>query len=331
MQISELRDYVSGRLIAFAWDQWAQMGVLGASQRRNRWSADPEALLLFTFEAGRGDARLFDEVLDWLLVNERLVSVQRLRNLCRDEIDRELAQASLDWVGQWRPRARLVTKNRHEPPGAPSALFRGPRIAIARPDDAFEKHGWLKPASEPSRKSQSPDLLAPINLSFRLRQILGVGARAEVVRVLLTTGAVRMTAQAITTPAAYAKRNVHDALASLHAAGVVETFAVGKERRYGIERERWAALLGLSVDELPVRRDWPQLLYAMRLLTRWLEDESHAALSPYMLASEARVLANQLEPELLFAGVHFSAAGPAGADYWQRFADQAKAAVDALT
>jgi hypothetical protein len=152
-----------------------------------------------------------------------------------------------------------------------------------------------------------------------------------VVRVLLTTGAVRMTAQAITRPAAYAKRNVHDALASLHAAGVVETFTVGNERRYGIERERWAALLGLSVDELPVGRDWPQLLYAMRLLTRWLEDESHAALSPYMLAGEARVLAAQLEPELLFAGVRFSAAGPAGADYWQGFADQAKAAVDALT
>jgi hypothetical protein len=307
------------------------MGVLAATQRRQRWVADPEALLLFTFEVGRNDARLFDEVLDWLLVNERLLSVQRLRNLCRDDTDRNLAQASLDWLALRRPRARLAAQRSASPQDDPlRPLFRESRVHVGRPDEAFARHGWVKPDTEPSHKSRAPDLLAPINLSFRLRQILGVGARAEVVRVLLTTGDVRMNAQAITTPVAYAKRNVHDALASLHAAGVADTFTFGNERRYGIDRDRWAALLGLSVGELPLRREWPQMLYAMRLLARWLEDESRAALSAYMLASEARVLAEQIEPELLFAGVPFSTVGPAGADYWDEFARQAKAAVDAL-
>ena len=36
-----------------------------------------------------------DEVLDWLALNERLMSVQRLRNLCRDDADRTLAEAAL--------------------------------------------------------------------------------------------------------------------------------------------------------------------------------------------------------------------------------------------
>jgi hypothetical protein len=34
--------------------------------QREEHAADPEALLLFTFEVGRNDPRLFDEVLDWL-------------------------------------------------------------------------------------------------------------------------------------------------------------------------------------------------------------------------------------------------------------------------
>lgn len=98
MQISDLRVEVRTRLVDFAWDQWAQMGVSAAPRRTDRWAADPEALLLFTFEIARAAPRIFDEVLDWLALNQRLVSVQRLRNLCRDEADRSLAEASLAWA-----------------------------------------------------------------------------------------------------------------------------------------------------------------------------------------------------------------------------------------
>ena len=94
MSASTLRDSVTTRLLGFAWDQWAQLGVFAPTSRRDQTAADPEALLLFTFEVGRSDPRLFDEVLDWLLANERLVSVQRLRNLCRDddEVVRDLVE-----------------------------------------------------------------------------------------------------------------------------------------------------------------------------------------------------------------------------------------------
>lgn len=82
MPISALRETVRRELVGFAWDQWAQLGVFGHTERRDRATADPEALLLFTLEVGRDDPRLFDEVLDWLLTNQGLISVQRLRNLC---------------------------------------------------------------------------------------------------------------------------------------------------------------------------------------------------------------------------------------------------------
>ncbi|MGE5335809.1 MAG: hypothetical protein ACM3JL_00080, partial [Nitrososphaerota archaeon] len=86
------------------------MGVLAATDREDRWAADPEALLLLTFEVGREEPRLLDEVLDWLVANERLVSIQRLRNLARDEEDRALIEAVVGWLGERRRRARLAAR-----------------------------------------------------------------------------------------------------------------------------------------------------------------------------------------------------------------------------
>lgn len=281
MQTSELRRQVRARLLGFAWDQWAQMGVLASSNRHDRWAMDPEALLLFTLEVGRADARLFEEISDWMIVNEALISVRRLRNLCRDETDLALADAFLASVAHWRPRARLAGKKPQQPPNRSDAqpFFRDSIAAIRDPVNAgFLRHGWLKAEVKPSGKSQPPDLLAPINFSFRLRQILGVGARAEVVRVLLTTDAPRpinqVMTQVIANAAGYAKRNVQEALHSLNSAGVILATRFGNELRYGAERERWATMLGLTANQLPIHRDWPQLLHALRRLARWLEDTS---------------------------------------------------------
>src|SRR3954466_3464363 len=76
MSVAALREEVASRSRDFAWDQWTQIGVSGhAPAVADRRAIDPEALLLFTLEAARSDPRLFDEVLDWLLLNEQLISV----------------------------------------------------------------------------------------------------------------------------------------------------------------------------------------------------------------------------------------------------------------
>src|SRR5205807_386201 len=90
MPTSTLRTHVVDALLSFAWDEWAQLGVLAIPQRSSPWAQDPEALLVFTFEIARDDPRLFDEVLDWLAVNDSLVSTRRLRALCEDATDTRL-------------------------------------------------------------------------------------------------------------------------------------------------------------------------------------------------------------------------------------------------
>src|ERR1700760_1988169 len=111
MSISQLRDDFQKGLVDFLWDEWGQMGVSAHTSRRDTWATDPEALLLLTFEVGRGEPRLFEEGLDWMLVNERLLSVKRLRNLVDDDEDRRLVEAVLGWLGQNRRRARLGARS----------------------------------------------------------------------------------------------------------------------------------------------------------------------------------------------------------------------------
>jgi hypothetical protein len=302
MANSTLSDRLSDRLVTFAWDEWAQMGMLATPHHRSPWAQDPEALIVFTLEVARADSRLFDELMDWLLVNESLLSVRRLRAMCIDEGDRALTAAALGWVARRRPRARL---GGHGPASAPETLRPLLRSAgpVIDPDEDFAVAGLLRSRLNPSHKSRPPDPMAPINLAFRLRQILGVGIRAEVVRVLLTIEAPWVNAQTLARSTGYAKRNVHDALAGLSAAGVVSASTVGGEQRYVADRQAWAALLGCKPAELPVHRDWPQLLAALRRILRWSEKSELETMSEYMRASRARDLLETVRPDLAFAGL----------------------------
>jgi hypothetical protein len=320
MLASELREQFQHRLADFLWDQWAQLGVSAPPTRDDDWAIDPEALLLLTFEVGREEPRLFAEVLDWLVVNERAISVQRLRNLTRDEGDRALVEAVLGWLGAQRRRARLEARPRLETgKGPPEPFFRSSELGVGEPDPAFFSQGFLKPPIKPSGNSQTPALQAPINLAFRLRALLGIGARAEVVRVLLTAQAPWVNVAVIAASTAYTKRNVQEALSSLVAAGALGSSELGNEGRFNAPRQRWAHFL--EVDQLPRHEDWPQLFNAYRLLLRWLADPAHTGLSDYMLASQARDVLERAAENLRFAGIPVSLAGPDGADYWQHFTE----------
>jgi hypothetical protein len=301
MKPSALSEQLDAGLRDFAWDELGQMGARSVPQRRSRWAQDPEALVIFTLEVGRDEPRLFDELLGWLLANESLLSVRRLRAMCRGVEDEQLLAGALRWLAQRRPRARLALREPSRPVEA-EPLFRGLTTPVRMPDPAFAAVGLLRPVFEPF-EGGTLDVRAPINLALRLRQLLGVGARAEVVRYLLTVKAESVNAPEVARSAGFAKRNVHEALVSLHAAGVVTRLASGSEQRYMIDRTAWAHLLGTRIDELPQERAWPQLLAALRTIQRWLHDLDLDQRSAYLRASRARDLLEQVRPDLAHAGM----------------------------
>lgn len=312
MLASTLSEQLDSGLREFAWDEWAQMGVLAAPKRVSPWVQDPESLIVFTLNVARDDPRLFDELLDWLLVNQSLLSVRRLRSMCDGPEDEQLVDAAIGWLSQRRPGARLTPRNgRGEEELVP--LFRGLSAGARSLDPAFAAAGWSRPIAEPSGKARRPDLAAPINLAFRLRELLGVGVRAEVVRFLLTVQAPHVNAQTVARSAGFAKRNVHDALASLHAAGAVRQWNIGNQQRYEIDREAWARLLGIEAHTLPVERAWPQLLSGLRSIRRFLHRNDLDDLSDYLRASQARDLLEAVRRDFEYAGIHVGSSPGDGA------------------
>jgi len=319
MMPSWSRDRVAQEVSTFLWDQWTQLGLAGVSTRHDRWALDPEALLLLGLRTAGADPRLFGETLDWLRGNGRLVSAKRLRNLARDAESRRLADAALAWAGTHEPALQLWARGIPQP--APrDGLSTLTDLSVLEPDPAFASFGLLWQRTEPSRKSAATDVLRPVALAFRLRLLFGVGARAEVVRYLLTTDRPESSVAEVAHAAGFGKRNVADALGALASAGVVGRISRGNEHRFAIDASRWIGFLQVDANELPRAVDWVGLLPVVWRIMRWFDEDAATERGPYLRASEARLLMTEIGPALAAGGI----AVPDGRDaygeaYWPVF------------
>ncbi len=329
MTAATIRAEVTAALLELAWEQWSQMGLSAAPpERREERAADPEALLLFTLHTGRSDPRLFDEVLDWLALNAPLVSTQRLRNLCTDDTDRALADAALAWAAAARRRQPPAGAGPQPPIDVLEPLFHGLPVLGEELDPTFSEHGFARPPLTTSGKSQPPRLNDPINFAFRLRRLLGLGVRAEAIRVLLTIRAPRLSGGIINAAAGFAQRNVREGLAQLHEAGVIDVVRVSDDRHYAIQSDDWAALLRLSSErDLPFHYDWIPGYRALTRILRWLQQTQLDELSPYLLASQARTLVDDIAGDLSHIGIPVGLHGAHGADYWEQFISISRTAI----
>ena len=180
---------------------------------------------------------------------------------------------------------------------------------------------------ERSFKSQAPELGAPINLAFRLRQIFGRGVRAEIVRALLTSDSSRVAVGVLNATSGFADRNVREGLGALTDAGAVQATVIGGTRYYAMNPESWSEARGPGH---PRHFDWIPALRAAGELMRWLDDPAHTGLSDYLTASAARQLVDRLEPDLRFAGIPTYGHTARGAAYGDDFERTVRGLVAAL-
>jgi hypothetical protein len=96
-------------------------------------------------------------------------------------------------------------------------------------------------------------------------------------------------------------------------------FEIGGEHRYAINADAWAALLQREPNGLPIHRDWPQLLGALRAILRWRQEQERAERSDYMHGSETRQLLSRIRGDLAFAGIEVN---------WKATAEQAPAELE---
>lgn len=121
----------------------------------------------------------------------------------------------------------------------------------------------------PTGLSARPDPCAPMNLAFRLRSFMGLTARAELVRVLLSEKERPMTVRELSDAVSFSNRNVDRAIRDLIAAGLISRQSELGRSRFVLDAHRWGTLLDLTPSALPMFEPWPQYLRFCGEIVSW--------------------------------------------------------------
>ena len=272
MLLTEFREEYRELLLDFLWRQWDALGVAGTVEGDDSWLIDPEALLAFTCTVGRHDARLFDEVIDWLHKNGAFINTQRLKRVLRKErfAGTKVLAAVAGLLNRgtdalkWRSLA-IVKEKKVEP--EPLFYFKDGNSAgqWGEAEPHFQQYGFLRGRLELRGYSRRFRPNTTTNLIPQLRSLFGVSGRCEVLAYLLTHKDAHPSEVARETY--YCQKTVQDSMVDMNSSGIVNVRTKGKEKRYWIQREQWAALLNRE-DRMPQWVTWPPMFAALERV--WL-------------------------------------------------------------
>lgn len=304
--LSDFKSTVLESLLGVLWRQWSALGVSGYSASEENGVVDPEALLLLTFTVARYDARLFDEVLDWLDVNGAFLNVQRLQNLLKQHDFQGKAQLSVaaERLGRksstalkWKNLACAYALDQPEP----LFFFKDgrPLPVPSNPDEIFRKHGLLRTPvklrgyAQPFPSEGMPSLL------LRLRALLGVNVRCEILCLLGSVDEIHPSI--IAKQIGHAPRTTQNVLSEMARSGVVQVRSTAREKIYSL----WPGVLDKLLrppDGWTPWENYAPFFRAMEMLWLSLTDPRQQGLDELMLASEWRRLARMIRPLLGDAG-----------------------------
>lgn len=305
----EFSQIVIQKINDFLWRQWSQLGIAGNSDWHDGWIIDPERLLLFTLDAGRSDARLFDEVMDWLVVNERRVSLQRLKGTIK-QINGEQPARTLIAVARFmdkrttKARWKALAQYNLDPATTATPFFyRADYKEIPRfgePDPYFQAVGWLRSPIQARGLSSSVSCITPANMIFRLRALFGLNPRAEILAFLLThehasiSDLMQMTG--------YSRPSIHETICDLLEGGFIEAKGKRNGQVYSIDKVRWLSFLE-AVNTTYVWLDWTSVYSALRKICDYLRDCNANDVSDYILRSKSVRVATLLRDDLVGTGL----------------------------
>lgn len=249
------------------WRQWSVLGVAGQVASGGNAAVDPEALLLVSTVFARHDARLFDEIADWLQQNGDWINLLRMTRLQRElglgdvtvlgALAEHLAQRSAH--SKWKGFAK-------KPPQVDQSVPLFPHLPSPnRTDDIFRRWGWLRTPVEPRGLSKPPRTNQPGAFLLQLRALFGMQSRAEVLAWLLAHESGHPAQIARET--GYFRGSVQNVLNELEISGHVFATRDGREKRFIAPREHWRFLLTWSPDgsaEFPQWVPWAVLFTLLR-------------------------------------------------------------------
>jgi hypothetical protein len=241
--------------------------VRGLERRHQNFIIDPEALIVLTSVLSEFDPRLRDEAIDWCVHFHRYISPVRLQNLAK----------------MYEPFIKI-----------PFSIFSMTFNSIA---DVKTKWAILTSASPLKLQIQGKSILrgfeTPSMLNFRIRSLIGVGAKADVLAFLfITTHEDFIASDLLET--GYSKRRIAAILNDFTEAGILSEAKVRNQLRYTFtKQDQMAKLLG----EMPKKLvNWQSLLSILLPLHACFKDAETAAIG--VRAIDIRNLLNQLSDQL---------------------------------
>jgi hypothetical protein len=268
LTVTRLGQEVDALALDLASSLWAELGVDGAARRHDWQAIDLEPLIIFTAQLGGADSRLRASTIDWCITNARFASAFRLRHLA------ERASAGAREVfGRYAATVRAHAKAPWPGQGDPLPLFHPERIG-------------------------SPDLRRPSLVQLRLRALVGVSARAEILRLMLGDPERPQSASTLAEDAAYGKGSVAQALEMLTMAGIVQVQPHANRLLYRLARP---GELAQALQWLPaVYPDWWPIFVVVEALIDYARSAPSAA--PARLAALQKLL-QRIDRELHRLGV----------------------------
>ena len=265
--MSRLAREIDALAVDLAWSLWAELGVDGAARRHDWQAIDLEPLIIFTAHLGGGDSRLRASTIDWCITNARFASAFRLRHLAE-----RAGVATRAAFGRYSATVRAHAKAPWPGEGDPLTLFHPERIG-------------------------SPDLRRPSLVQLRLRALVGVSARAEVLKLMLANPERPQPASTLAEDAAYGKGSVAQALDMLTMAGIVQVQPHANRLLYRLARP---GELAQTLQWLPaVFPDWWPIFSVIEALTAY----AHAPVSSASRLAALQNLLDRIDQDLHRLGV----------------------------
>lgn len=282
-----------------AWAQWSVLAPgAAAPERRPRSIVDPEALVLLSLAMRQADPRLEDVVLGWARRGASLLSVQRMTTLAegfpgpvRDALGDFAAAAG---ERRWRAHAGAAQQDERqaagEQPLGPVRLTVGPALML------------------------------------RLRAGFGVGAKADLLALLLGLRGAPAAVSLMAAATGYSGRALRTAAEEMALAGFIER-QENAPVAYRADYTAWAGVLRLfrlsaaRMTDVPRWQYWAAVFAFLAEVDCWAADAEEHGWSAYRASSSARDLVRDHTRPLLLAGLRLpDPAEPGGAAFLEDLA-----------
>ncbi len=294
--LTKSKNQFQDKIFDFLWHQWNILGVAGTTKPEDNRVIDPEALLLFSLSICRYEPRLFDEIIDWLFQNGQFINVQRLGQIqkkydfnCAPQLSAvaEILSKKSSYKLKWSGLSKKYYHKDKEPlffdkEGNPLPC---PNNENANPE--FLNHGLRRGQINLRGYSQSFDLQSPACLLLRLRALLGINARAEILCLLASVKEVHPSEAA--RKISYYQKTVQTTLVEMAQSGVILTRTSKKEKFYRLKPGVLDTLLKPQ-DKSPQWINWPPLLRTVEILWKKLSELSGQRIDSLLLSSELKKL-----------------------------------------